>query len=823
MKVSLNWAQELANVPLNELGTDKLIEKIGAQLGAVEEIVNYSSRYDGIIVAKVITCEKHPNADKLHVCTIDDGGITENIKRDNNGLVQVVCGAPNVAAGLMVAWLPPGVTVPNSLDKDPFVLEAREIRGVVSNGMLASPSELAISDNHDGILVIDDDKAEPGQPFKQLFGLDDVVIDIENKMFTHRPDCFGVLGVARELAGIQAKEFKSPDWYLTGQLGEITNSKTNLDIKVETDLVSRFSAVAMNQVAVKPSPTWLQAGLVRVGLKPINNIVDITNYLMYITGQPLHAYDADKLPQSGNLTARMSHKGEKVALLNGKELELQDDSTIIIASGDKAVGIGGAMGGKHTEVDDNTKNIIIECASFDMYNIRRTSMKYGLFTDAVTRFTKGQSNLQNLAVLARAVTMITELAGGQQSSSVADVHQQLPDVQTVEVSADFVNQRLGSSLSAEDMARLLRNVEFEVNISETLHIVAPFWRTDIEIAEDIVEEIGRLHGFDNLPLALPPRPAKPANKNQMLELKNKLRTSLSSAGANELLSYSFVHGNMLEKATQDIENAFQLSNALSPDLQYYRTSLTPSLLDRVHPNVKAGYSEFAMFEFGVTHNKLQEKDEDGLPHELPVVALVTATHNRAYPAYYQARAYLEYLAKNLGVNVKYEAIHDDTDYPVMKPFDLSRAALVSDINSGEMLGIIGEYKQSVLKAFKLPLSTAGFELDLDVLLKVASQQEYLKLPKYPRVQQDISLRAPATTSYQSIYSLLSDQLLNQPDTLARLDPIDIYQRPDDKGHIQFSFRLNIAHYNKTLKSEEVNSMLDAAALVAEDKLQAVRI
>lgn len=824
MKVSLNWAQAHSNVPLNDVGTEALVEKIGAQLGAVEELEYFGPRYDGIVAAKVVSCQKHPDADKLSVCVIDDAGVVQNVARDDNGHVQVVCGAPNVRAGQTVAWLPPGVTVPASLSKEPLVLEAREIRGQVSNGMLASPSELGISDNHEGILEIDEKDAKPGQLLKELFGLDDVVIDIENKMFTHRPDCFGVLGVARELAGIQGKKFTSPDWYIqTKPLPEFANSQ--ISVNIETELVPRFCAVAMAGVKVAHSPTWLQAGLNKVGLKPINNVVDITNYLMYVTGQPLHAYDADKLSVKNTLGARLSKKGEKVALLNGKVLELQDDSTVVIVSGEDVVGVGGVIGGKDTEVSAETTNIIIECASFDMYSIRRTSMKYGLFTDAATRFTKGQSPLQNTVVISKAVAMIGELADGKQSSSVADKKQPLAPSPSLSVQPKFINERLGSNLTQDEMAKLLTNVEFGVvNVVEgTLEITPPFWRTDIEIAEDIVEEVGRLHGYDNLPLTLPPRPTKPATKNPLLELKNGLRNCLSSAGANELLTYGFVHENLLKNTGQSSDLAFQLSNALSPDLQFYRMSLTPSLLERVQPNIKAGQPEFALFELGTVHNKLHKDDDNGLPKEFPTLALVTASATSKTPAYYQARAYLDFLAHQFGLSLRYDAIKQAPDYPVVKPFDETRSAIVTDIKSGQVLGIIGEYKQSVLRNLKLPVATAGFEIGLEELLRSKTETNYQKLSKFPSVQQDISLKVPAGVTYQQIYDVLSAELLGKPDVSATFTPLDSFQRPDDTEHAQYAFRLTIAHHHKTLKSEEVNGTLDAAAKTAQDKLGAERI
>lgn len=824
MKVSLNWVKEFTDI---KLSVDELVTKIGAQLGAVEEVIEYGPRYNNIVVAKIASCVQHPNADKLSLCTIDDGGITPDVNRGENGYVQVVCGAPNVKEGLMVAWIPPGATVPSTIGGEPFVLEAREIRGHVSNGMLASPHELGISDNHDGILEIDDKNAKLGQAFKELYGLDDVVIDIENKMFTHRPDCFGVLGVARELAGIQGKQFISPSWYTKGQLSELSESGVTLNIAVATDLVSRFMAVAMENVTVAPSPLWLQAGLTRVGLKPINNIVDITNYLMYVTGQPLHAYDADKLPTKDTLGARMSRKGEKTNLLNGKELELLDDSSIVITSGDAVVGIGGIMGGKDTEVSLETKNIIIECASFDMYSIRRTSMKYGLFTDAVTRFTKGQSSLQNPFVLAQAVEMVKELSGGMQSSNAADAHGRLLVNEPIKVSTHFINDRLGSSLNNQQMAGLLTNVEFDVTLQDELIIKAPFWRTDIEIAEDVVEEIGRLYGYDYLPLVLPKRDITPAGHDADLVLKQTIRHSLARAGANELLTYSFVDGELFKKVGQDKEHAFELSNALSPELQYYRTSLTPSLLDKVHMNIKAGFGRFALYEINKVHFKDEwDADEPNVPNEDTYVALVVAAdakHQTAGAPYYLAIKYLEQISDTFG---SYLVPLSDFDFSnnargkqLAAPYEPSRSAVI--VKDEHVWGVVGEFTPGARRALKLPTYAAGFEVHLDML--GITKRAYQPLPRFPKVEQDISLKVPSATTFASVYNVLANELLDKDGVMTTLTPLDIYQREGDDDHKQMAFRFTIAHYDKTLKSEEVNSLLDAAARVAEAELGAERL
>lgn len=828
MKISLNWLRQFTDI---DLSVDELVEKIGAQLGAVEEVIDLGKKYQGIIIARVVSCEKHPNADKLSVCWIDDGGRAKNVERNEQGQVQVVCGAPNVRAGMNVAWLPPGTTVPNSFDKDPFVLEARELRGVVSNGMLASSHELALSDDHNGIVEIDIDTA-PGSDFAELYELNDYIIDIENKMFTHRPDCFGILGVAREVAGIQNKAFSSPDWY-RAPLDRIKPGKSQLALTVKNnipELVPRFMAVTMAEVTVKPSPLIIQTYLSRVGLRPINNIVDVTNYLMVLTGQPIHAYDADKL-HNNSLETRKSKKGDKLKLLNGKELTFEDDSVILITSGDVPIGVGGVMGGADTEVDQKTKNIVIECANFDMYSIRRTSMKYGLFTDAVTRFNKGQSPLQNDVVLEEAVATTEYVSGAHVASGVFDLksNERRAMSNEVEVTADFINARLGLDLSANQMKGLLDNVEFSVEVhGATLKITPPYWRTDIEIKEDIVEEIGRLYGFDKLPVELPNRPNKPAERNQLLSFKSRVRDILASSGANEVLTYSFVHGDLLNKTGQDIEKAYKLTNAISPDLQYYRMSLIPSLLDKVRINIKSGIQSFAIFELNKCYNKGHTDQTDkNLPKELEKLAIVVASDNKTQEilgaGYYQAKKYLDNLAQNLGINLRYEIIGSDTQYQTSRPFDLGRSAHVVDIKTGVVLGIIGEFTSTMAKDLKLPTVCAGLEISLLKLQAASLNKPYQLLSKYPSVEQDISLKVPAEVYYQSIYDLLAQELLKIPDSATTLMPLDIYQRDNDTTHKQLTFRYKIASYQKTLKSDEINALLDKAAASAKNKFGAERI
>lgn len=819
MKVSVNWLKQFIDFELPPV--DELAQKIGAQLGAVEEVINLGEKYQGIVVAKVVKVEKHPDADKLHVCQIDAG---------KGEQVQVVCGAPNVHEGMLAAWISPGVVVPSTIGKDPFKLEARELRGVMSNGMLASPKELDLGDSHEGLLEIDKD-VKPGDDFALTYKLDDFIIDIENKMFTHRPDCFGALGVAREIAGILHKPFHSPAWYAPNpELPGVEGEELRLSVKNELpELVPRFTAVTMSGVEVKPSPVWIQVALTKLGQKPINNIVDLTNFYMLVTGQPLHAYDYDKVKAlsggEATIVIRQPKKDEKIKLLNGKEIEPRSEA-IMIATDKQLIGVGGVMGGTETEVDEHTKNIILECANFDMYSIRRTSMVHGLFTDAVTRFTKGQSPLQCAAVSAKTIGDIQKLAGGKVASPFMDDKNDLQTSALVNVSADFINKRLGEKLSVTDMKKLLENVEFQVEANgDELTVAAPFWRTDIEIPEDVVEEVGRLYGYDHLPMELPKRDLTPAPKDPLLELKSQIRNQLAKAGANEVLTYSFVHGDLLEKAGQDKSKAFQISNALSPDLQYYRLSLIPSLLEKIHPNIKAGYDEFALFEMGKIHSTSLDPGTDGLPPEFESTTLVVTANNKlkkAGAAYYQARKYLEKLLNTEPVFKPVPA--SMKDYSGVAPYDLNRAALVEI--DGKNVGLVGEFKASVRKALKLPEYTAGFELDTAALQTLLTDaNNYVALPRFPKVSQDITLKVAEDLSYQELFDCVSEEIQKaQPkNSFIKLSPLDIFQRPEDQEHKQITFHLEIANYDRTLTDTEVNKLLESAAAAAHKKIGAERI
>jgi phenylalanyl-tRNA synthetase beta chain len=407
----------------------------------------------------------------------------------------------------------------------------------------------------------------------------------------------------------------------------------------------------------------------------------------------------------------------------------------------------------------------------------------------------------------------------------------------VPVTVEFINSRLGFVLSAEDVQRLLGNVECDVTATDgSLLVQAPFWRTDIETREDVVEEVGRLYGFDKLPLILPERVINPASKDALLELKSRIREELAKAGANEALTYSFVHGELFKKTGQNVEEAFQVSNALSPDLQYYRLSLTPSLLDKVHMNIKAGYDEFALFELGKGHGRSQVA-EDGLPKEFERLAFVYAQADKkgkktSGAPYYVARKYLEEVLSSLDVwqycTLVPAAQADWDGHPffseVVRPFDPARSAVIQD--GDRMLGVVGEYNATTRRALKLPNHAAGFEFGLNLVLGHSEAGKmYEALPRFPKLTQDITLKVSADLPHGDLYQFMHEELTRLKPEHSRLDvsPLDIYQREDDRAHKQVTFRVSIASYEKTLREAEVSDLLAHVAAGAATKFNAERI
>ncbi len=828
MIISVNWLKKFTDI---DLSIDELATLIGARLVEIEAVLDLGAKYQGSIVAKVVSCERVEGSDHLSVTKLDDGGKTPDVERDDNGHVQVVCGAPNIRAGLMVAWLPPGSTVPNTVSTaEPFVLDARKLRGVMSNGMIASARELALYDEHEGILELDADLAA-GTSFAEAYELNDYLLDIENKSLTHRPDTFGIIGFAREVAAIAGKAFHTPDWLRNPEpalpIVDTPNAVTAPTVTIDDpELSLRYQAIVVSDVNNNAtSPLAMQSYLARVGVRPVSAVVDVTNYLMMLTGQPLHAFDYDKLVAVGggkaDIHVRAGRTDETLKLLDGRTITLTP-ADIVIAAGETAVALAGAMGGADTEIDENTKNVILESATFNLYNLRTTQMRHGIFSEAITRFTKGQPAELAAPVLVEAVRLLVDHTSAHVASPPIQAYPGKREIPVITIKAETVNQILGSDLTMDTMIQTLEHVEFDVSLSDdTLAIKYPYWRADIHIPEDIVEEVGRLQGFDTITPNLPSRDFTAVRPTSFDEVRSSIRRLLARAGANEVLTYSFVHGDVLTKAAQKLEDSYRITNSLSPSLQYYRQTLTPSLLGLVHPNIKQGYDNLALYELNKTHPKTHGMTDEGVPGEADMLALVIASKNpQAGAPYYRAKKVLDYLGESLGLELLYTPIDTDPNYPVTAPFEYRRAALVTDKTTAAFLGIVGEYKKSTARGFKLPEYAAGFELSTTTLASAVAQRSsgYTPISRYPSSERDICFQVSQDVAYGHIVAAAADALSTQ-ELESHITPFDIYQ-PDGSATKNITVRLTLTSHQKTLTGVEVAGVVDAVITQVQRQTQA---
>lgn len=850
MKYSFKLGQQSAEEQSNQkidgilsLSKAELASKLNSQIGAFDEIIDWGSRYDSISVAKVISVKAHPDANKLKVCLVNDGGVAEGVQRDADGLIQVVCGDPDVIEGLITAWVAPGAIVPSTFeDKEPFKLSKIKLRGVESSGMLATAKELNLNSDHDSLINLSDhnlpeDQLKVGTPFKELFNLDDIIVDFENKMFTHRPDCFGHLGVSREVVGIQNIQFKSPAWYKFDTNSSFPKPESKLKVEVDNqvpELCPRYMVIPIEGVNIEPSPLWMQSILTRLGIKPINNVVDVTNYMMVLTGQPMHAFDFDKVKlndQLAKFTLHKPKKGDQLKVLNGKTLQFDPAvDTVLISDHQKVIDLAGMMGGANSEIDDSTKRIVLECANFDMYAIRRSSMKYGIFTDAVTMYTKGQSAAQTEPVLAKAISMLKGLIPTIKVGELVDIQKGAFEYDHLTITPQKVNQVLGLNLTDLEIVEILTSVEIyshDLGGLNEICVSPPFWRQDLQIEEDVIEEVGRLYGFNKIPAILPERSISPATPNPMLKLKSVVRQELSKSGANEVLTYNFVSEKLIKRANQNPEMAYTIRNALSPELQKYRMAVVPNILEKIHSNIKDGFEHFSLYEIGKAHVKthLQDDPQTGvlLPTEFQRLGFVSASKNKVEGSpFFVAKRYLSELLSSLGVKFKFIELGSEmfgVNIPITSVYQQGRTAGVEI--AGQLRGVIGEFNPAVSKNFKLPESSAGFELDLEILKEEFNlDHDYSPLNKFPSITQDVTIETSGDQSYQLTLDALVHNLelklnkstnnTNSPKVNKikfKIEPKGIYQASDSKTKkVTFSIKFN--HPERTLNTDEVAKLLE---------------
>ena len=830
MIVSVNWLKKYVDI---DIPVQDLVELIGARLVEVESVKKLAPKYKDVIISQVILAQKIEGSDHLSQVLLDDGGVIKNVARNESGYIQVVCGAPNVRAGMNVAWLPPKSVVPNTFDDaEPFVLEARKMLGVMSNGMIASAKELDLYDEHQGILEIASE-IEPGSYFSDLFELDDYLLDIENKSLTHRPDTFGVIGFAREIAGILGKPFKSPDWLLdikSTPKGSLVAPKVFID---NPELAESYELVFVDgNFTTGKTPDEIKSYLSRVGVRPINPVVDATNYMMLISGQPLHAFDYDKLIDlcggEPEIHVRRARPGETMAALDDRHL-LLDEKDIVVTANDHVIALAGAIGGKETAIDENTKSIALESATFNLYNLRSTQMRHGIFSEAITRFTKGQPYMQTGPVLMATLALLdkwTTISGvSEKTVAIGDRTERSP----IKFSAKEASQILATELSSDDIKNILETVEFKIDKrGDDLIITAPWWRQDIKIKEDLFEEIGRLRGYDNITPSLPQRSFKAIRPTQFDDFKKLLRDSLYRTGGNETLTYSFVPGSMLDQSGQDKTNAYKIVNSISPELEYYRLSLMPSLLKIARTNLKQGYDEFALFELNKVHAHSRGLTEDAVPIEGYNLACVVYQKDGVSGAeFYQAKYILENLLTQINIKLNYVQLdNDENSLSMFTPYEPKRSAMLKDEKTGELIGVVGEYKKSVAKNFKLPQNIAGFELNLVKLFDIyqnVAKSTYSPISKFPSVERDLCFKVSLETKYQEIIDAIKNfqKQLDENVTMA-IEPIDIYAKSDEITK-NITIRILLQPQNRTLNNEEINKIINNVVNSVQQKTQATLV
>ncbi|MFZ5391266.1 MAG: phenylalanine--tRNA ligase subunit beta, partial [Patescibacteria group bacterium] len=600
MLVSWQLLQKFVQ-PIKPLSDKELMETLTMSVVEVEGVVNQSQRLQNVVVGQVTEVYDHPQADKLKMAKVDIGKES----------VTIVCGGVNLREGMKVALAKPGAMVKWHGQGDFIKLEEVVIRGQVSQGMACAAEELALPDDQaveHGIMDLTNLEAKPGTPLAEALAYDDVILDIENKSLTHRPDLWGHIGLARELSAIWQVPLNLPEPPAIEMSAKEVSLKVSLKDKTKA---KRYLGVVMSGLKVGPSPKWLKQALVCLGVRPINNIVDITNYVLLEMGQPLHAFDLNKLA-GPEIIVRTAKSGESIVTLDGVERKLTEDM-LVIADKKKSLAIAGVMGGSNSEVDGKTTSIVLESANFDAINIRQTSAKLGLRTEASVRFEKALDPELAEMALRRVVKLIMEIVPGVKVvSKVADEYPKPLKIQSINLPLEWLWRRLGADIGKSEVIGILSRLEFKVQDNgDNLIVTPPSFRAtrDITIPEDLVEEVARIYGYGRLPKILPKFPINPPLKDPKQELRWKIRDLLTSLGWNETMSYSFTDGSALSQFKEG-KVEIELFNPVDSKMIFLRQLLMETTLPQFAYNCKRSSSEdIKMYEMGRVFNKKEQTDD----------------------------------------------------------------------------------------------------------------------------------------------------------------------------------------------------------------------
>ncbi len=794
--ISYNWLREFVQTREKPEALARLLSLSGP---SVERVKKMSAVWDGMVVGKVVASEKHPNADRLTVNKVDVGGKT----------VQIICGAPNVAVGMLAVVALPGAKVRWHGEGELVTLTATKIRGVESFGMMCGANEIGLEKmGGDGIVDCSFTNAKAGTPLAKALDMDDTIFEIE--VTSNRPDAMSVVGVAREAAVITKSKFLYEENF---SMFKSLNVEIPFSVTVtEKALCPRFSGIVIDGITVAPSPWWVQKRLLMAGFRPINNIVDITNYVMLEQGKPLHAFDAEKLSGS-EIVVRRAKKGEKIMALDGKTYELTD-SMLVIADKEKPVAIAGVMGGQASGVTEKTTRIVFESAVFNPVSIRKTARALNLHSEASNLFEKGLSPESTLPALARAVELTLQIAGGHVASKLADVETKQHKSKPITLDGTTVKRFLGVDLPQKEVMRILVSLGFTVKVKKLstnnyqLTTVVPWWRSDVTMDQDLVEEIGRIYGYHRLLSTLPAGELAVQSSDERKEFfwERRMKELLRGAGFTETISYSFTSEQALRKLGLDPRESFRVANPLSDDQTYLRPRPVASLFEIIatHQNDRDAIRIFEL-------TKVFRSGESELPGEPLRLASVVM----GVDAFRTAKGIAEFLLEHMGIArdlITFLPYGNDAHAPWVD----SAKSVVIAVN-GEKMGSVVTPTAKAMNDFGLKKAVALFRIRFQELLPSMSEvKHYTPLPKYPPVLRDLAFVFPKAVKYADVAATLQKNLL-----VSRVELFDLYEGGKiGDGKKSMAFHLAYQSPDRTLTNVEVEKAESAIVAGVEKKFNA---
>ncbi len=780
MKVSLKWLSSY--VPIR-LSPRELADKLTMAGLEVDRIETTGDRWANIFVGQILQIERHPQADRLKLALVDLG--REKLK--------VVCGAPNIEVGQKVPLARVGARVLDAQTGQLVKLRAAKIRGVLSEGMLCSEKELGVSDNHEGIMILPLD-APVGRFLSDYLG--DVVLDI--KVTPNRPDCLSVIGIAREIAALTGERLGLPE-VIYEESDPPADQLASVEI-LEPELCPRYCASIIRGVNVGPSPRWMQERLLALGMRPINNIVDVTNYTMLEYGQPLHAFDYGKL-KGKRIVVRRAREGEKLISLDGEERALSPDM-LIIADEQDPIALAGIIGGRDTEVTEETNAVLLESANFNPASIHSTSYKLGLLTEASIRFDKGLSHELPLPALRRAIGLIKESAGGRVARGVIDLYPGREAKKPIFLSGQRVRQVLGIDLEMSRISDVLSSLGFvsKSTAPDELRVSVPYWRSDINLADDLVEEVARIIGYDDIPLSLLSGELPRFQPNPLLSLRERVRDILVGCGMQEVITHSLTSQEALGKSGAGGKiSPIQVANPLSQEQSHLRTSLRAGLLRAFATNERQREKGLMLFEVG----KVYLPREGGLPEEREVLCGIVGgpRFEKSWLAegggldFFAAKGILEALLSRLGLEADFEPAEE----PGLLPTRTAKVTIAT-----QRIGVLGDVHTQVRDNFDLISNTVSlFELELDKLLPWTEQVPLFRpLPRFPGIARDLALLTDLDVPAKRV-----KEVIQRFPQVSRVEIFDVYQgEPVPRGKKSLTFSVIYQSPERTLTDEEVDKL-----------------